>query len=195
MLWSLPNILTYFRIILIPLFVLVYYLPYQSANIAAMYIFILAAVTDWFDGYFARKLNQFSSFGAFLDPVADKLMVAIGLLLLLGDAHVQALTWNRHLFIIAIMIMIGREIAISALREWMATIGQSKSVAVSYTGKIKTAAQMTAIPFLLLQQPFLGLPMFHIGETLLFLAAILTLFSMFTYLRAAWPDLVGKHPK
>jgi len=194
-LWSLPNILTYVRIILIPLFVLVYYLPYQSANIAAMYIFILAAVTDWLDGYFARKLNQFSSFGAFLDPVADKLMVAIALMLLLGDVQAQALTWNRYLFIVAIMVIIGREIAISALREWMATIGQRQNVAVSYIGKAKTAAQMTAIPFLLFQKPFLGLPIFHIGETLLFLAAILTLLSMFNYLRAAWPDLVEKHPK
>ena len=187
--FSLPNIVTLIRIFLIPMFVIVYYLPFAAAHRYAMYIFIFAAITDWLDGYLARRLNQFSHFGAFLDPVADKLMVSVALLLLLADTKVHGLTWNLYAFVVTIIIIIGREISMSALREWMAKVGKHESVAVSMTGKIKTTAQMAAIPFLLYQKPFWGLPMFHIGETLLYLAALLTLWSMVSYLRSAWPNL------
>jgi CDP-diacylglycerol---glycerol-3-phosphate 3-phosphatidyltransferase len=187
--FSLPNIVTITRIFLIPMFVIVYYLPFAAANRYAMYIFIFAALTDWLDGYLARRLNQFSHFGAFLDPVADKLMVSVALLLLLSDPRVHELSWNLYAFVVAIIIIISREISMSALREWMAKVGKYESVAVSVFGKIKTAAQMIAIPFLLYQKPLWGLPVFHIGEALLYFAALLTLWSMVSYLRSAWPNL------
>ena len=187
--FSLPNIVTLIRICLIPIFVIVYYLPFAAAHRYAMYIFIFAALTDWLDGYLARRLNQFSHFGAFLDPVADKLMVSVALLLLLSDSKVHALSWSLYAFVATIIIIIGREISMSALREWMAKVGKHESVAVSMTGKIKTVVQMAAIPFLLYQKPLWGLPVFHIGETLLYFAALLTLWSMVSYLRSAWPNL------
>lgn len=190
MLLSLPNLLTYLRIVLIPLFIVAYYLPYRHAHALAMALFVLAAVTDWLDGYLARRLNQLSSFGAFLDPVADKLMVAAALLLLVGDDTVLARVLDRRLFVVVVLVIIGREIAVSALREWMAELGQRSSVAVSIIGKLKTAAQMVAIPFLLLGQPVLGVNVFAVGEALLYAAAALTLWSMFMYLQAAWPHLV-----
>lgn len=190
MLLSLPNLLTYLRILLIPLIIVAYYLPYAHAHVLAMALFVLAAVTDWLDGYLARRLNQLSSFGAFLDPVADKLMVAAALLLLVGDEQVLARVLDRRLFVVVVLVIIGREIAVSALREWMAELGKRSRVAVSILGKLKTVAHMVAIPLLLLGQPVLGVDLFAIGEWLLYLAAGLTLWSMFMYLQAAWPHLV-----
>lgn len=182
---NIPNTLTWARIGLIPLFVGVYYLPdswltLTSKNIIATGIFLVAAITDWFDGYLARSLGQTSSFGAFLDPVADKLMVAAALILLVQLARVDA---------IVAVVMIGREITISALREWMARVGQSASVAVATVGKFKTAAQMTAIPLLLHHDPILFLNIQLIGTVLIYVAAALTLWSMIYYLRRAIPRL------
>lgn len=186
--WNIPNILTWTRIVMIPLFVGVFYLPETqmpapTRDFYAMLIFVLAAVTDWFDGYLARKWNQTSAFGAFLDPVADKLMVAAALIVLVEFDRVSA---------VIALIIIGREIAISALREWMAGIGQGKGVAVAMIGKIKTAAQMIAIPFLLYYRPFGGIDAKTIGTLLIYIAAILTLLSMAYYLKAAWPQMRGK---
>ena len=179
---TIPNQLTLLRIILIPVFVLVFYLPFEGNNIAACIIFILAAVTDMLDGYLARKLNQTSSLGAFLDPVADKLMVAVVLILLVQQ------TPEIYLALPAAVI-IGREITVSALREWMAELGARSKVAVSVWGKIKTIAQMIALGFLIFRESVLGLPVYAIGTILLYIAAILTLISMFQYLLAAWPRL------
>jgi CDP-diacylglycerol--glycerol-3-phosphate 3-phosphatidyltransferase/cardiolipin synthase len=183
---NLPNTLTWLRILLIPLFVAVFYLPdgwlpKHDINLIATLIFAFAAVTDWLDGWLARRLNQMSAFGAFLDPVADKLMVAAALIVLvdLDRASVDVA-----------LIIIGREIAISALREWMAKLGRSGNVAVSFIGKLKTTAQMLAILLLLYHDPigdWQWTPI--IGRWLLYLAALLTLWSMFHYLRMAWKAL------
>lgn len=180
---NLPILLTWLRIVLIPLFVAVYYLPDSwlsphGKNLVATGLFAVAAITDWLDGYLARSLNQTSAFGAFLDPVADKLMVAAALILLVGLQRVDA--------IIAVVI-IGREITISALREWMAKLGQSRNVAVHFLGKVKTAAQMTAILLLLWWDDLFGLPVRTLGTVLIFVAALLTLWSMGYYLRRALP--------
>jgi CDP-diacylglycerol--glycerol-3-phosphate 3-phosphatidyltransferase len=170
------------RIAAIPLFVAVLYideawLTTRQANIVSMWIFIAAAVTDWFDGYLARKWNQTSAFGAFLDPVADKLMVAAALIVLVELGRIDA---------IVALIIIGREITISALREWMAQLGQSKNVAVSMLGKIKTVAQLVAIPFLLFDGTLFGVLDCRItGRILIWIAAVLTVWSMFYYLKAA----------
>jgi cardiolipin synthase len=182
--FNIPILLTWLRVALIPLVVGVFYLPthwlpVSDRNVASMAVFIVAAVTDWFDGFLARRWDQTSAFGAFLDPVADKLMVAGALLVLVQLDRVNA---------IIAFIIIGREIAISALREWMAQIGASKSVAVSSIGKIKTAAQMVAIPMLLFHDRLFGLVDTHYwGEILLWIAGVLTVWSMFYYLRLAWP--------
>jgi len=186
MLFNVPNSLTWARIALIPLFVGVFYFPeswldLEEKNVAATLIFVVAAVTDWFDGYLARALNQTSAFGAFLDPVADKLMVAAALILLVQLARVDP--------IIAVII-IGREITISALREWMARVGKSAGVAVAFVGKLKTAAQMIAIPLLLYNGPLLSLDLRILGEVLIYIAAALTLWSMGYYLHRAMPHLV-----
>jgi len=181
---NVPTALTWLRILLIPVFVGVYYLPDAwlapaGKNWLAMSIFAIAALTDWLDGWLARKLGLTSAFGAFLDPVADKLMVAAALILLvaLGRAHAYLA-----------IIIIGREIAISALREWMAELGQGKSVAVAFVGKLKTAAQMTAIIALLLYEPLIpGVSTPLLGTVALWIAVILTLWSMFHYLRLAAP--------
>lgn len=178
---NLPNLLTWLRILLIPLVIGVFYLPASmryglSANLLATIFFVVAAITDWFDGYLARKLNQTSAFGAFLDPVADKLMVAAALIVLVD--------LGRTAPVIA-LIIIGREITISALREWMAKSGKSGSVAVSFIGKFKTAFQMIAISLLLYWEPLAGFPTQSIGHLLINLAALLTLVSMFYYLRMA----------
>ncbi len=179
---NIPNQLTLLRILLIPVFVLVFYLPFEWNNLVACVIFVLAAITDILDGYLARKLNQTSSLGAFLDPVADKLMVAVALVLLLQQ--------NPNLYLaLAAAVIIGREITVSALREWMAEIGARKKVAVSVLGKIKTIAQMVALGFLIFKDSVLGLPVYTIGLVLLYIAALLTLISMFQYLLAAWPKL------
>jgi len=187
--FNIPILLTWLRVALIPLVVGVYYLPppwlpVSDRNLAATLVFIVAAVTDWFDGFLARRWNQTSAFGAFLDPVADKLMVAGALLVLVQLDRCNA---------IIAFIIIGREIAISALREWMAQIGASKSVAVSSIGKIKTAAQMTAIPLLLYHDVVFGAIDTHFwGEKLLWVAGVLTVWSMFYYLRLAWPLIKEK---
>lgn len=180
---NLPNILTLGRIIMIPLMVICFYWLGEEGKLWAAVLFWLAAVTDWFDGYLARKLNQSTPLGAFLDPVADKLIVAVALVLLVEQ---YASIWLT----IPATIIIGREIVISALREWMAELGKRASVAVSYVGKVKTFLQMSAIFFLLAGgfHPFVEM----IGWVSLFAAAILTIWSMFIYLRAAWPELRGK---
>jgi len=178
---TLANQLTLMRIFLIPLFVVVFYMPFGWAHFVSALIFTVAAITDWADGYVARKYNQSTPFGAFLDPVADKLMVAIALLLLVTIHHYSA--W----FVVASAVIVGREIIISALREWMAEVGQSASVAVSYIGKIKTTLQMTAIIVLLADIQLL----YPIGFIALAGAAALTLWSMVLYLRAAWPFLLA----
>jgi CDP-diacylglycerol---glycerol-3-phosphate 3-phosphatidyltransferase len=177
---TLANQLTLMRIFLIPLFVVVFYLPFGWAYIASSLIFSVAAITDWADGYVARKYDQSTPFGAFLDPVADKLMVAIALLLLVTLHHDSA--W----FVVAASVIVGREIVISALREWMAEVGQRASVAVSSIGKIKTTLQMTAIIVLLANITVLR----PVGFIALAGAAALTLWSMVLYLRAAWPYLL-----
>ncbi|MBI5611744.1 MAG: CDP-diacylglycerol--glycerol-3-phosphate 3-phosphatidyltransferase [Gammaproteobacteria bacterium] len=191
MIWNAPNLLTLLRIALIPVFILVYYLPFAWAPLLATVLFVLAALTDWLDGYLARRLNQTSAFGAFLDPVADKMMVASALMLLAADPEVHARVLDMRLFTLVVIIILGREITVSALREWMAELGNRASVAVSFIGKFKTGSQMLAIPFLLYRQPLAGLPVFKIGEFLLYLAAALTLWSMLAYLKAAWPTLVN----
>ncbi|OGI48163.1 MAG: CDP-diacylglycerol--glycerol-3-phosphate 3-phosphatidyltransferase [Candidatus Muproteobacteria bacterium RBG_16_65_34] len=195
--WNIPNLLTLLRLVLIPLFVLAYYLPYAWAHMLATGLFALAALTDWLDGYLARRLQQFSAFGAFLDPVADKLMVAAALVMLLADPQVLPHVLDGRLFAFVILVILGREIAVSALREWMAGLGRGSHVAVSLVGKVKTGSQMVAIPFLIWREPIAGLPVFRVGELLLYLAAGLTLWSMMIYLKAAWPSLrePGSPPK
>ena len=183
--------LTLLRLVLIPLFVFVYYLPYPHAAKIATAIFIAAGLTDWLDGYLARKLEQYSSFGAFLDPVADKLMVAAALMMLIADTEVHKQVIDSRLFGIVALIIMGREIAVSALREWMAEVGKRSRVAVSYIGKFQTGSQMFAIGFLIWREPVAGIPTFRIGEYLLYIAAALTLWSMIAYLRAAWPNLTA----
>jgi CDP-diacylglycerol--glycerol-3-phosphate 3-phosphatidyltransferase len=187
---NIPNLLTLTRILLIPVFFVVYLLDTRWSNELATAIFVLAAATDWLDGYLARKLDQYTAFGAFLDPVADKLIVATALVLLATDEQILQAVISVPLFAASVAIIIGREIVISALREWMAEIGKRASVAVSYIGKVKTTVQMTAISLLIYQESLLGLPIFLVGEYLLFLAAALTLYSMVVYLRAAWPVLM-----
>ena len=180
--FNFPLFLTWLRIVAIPLFVAVLYVPEswiseRTANVTSMWIFIAAAVTDWMDGYLARRWNQTTSFGAFLDPVADKLMVTAALIVLTEKGLVNPF---------ASLIIIGREITISALREWMAQIGQSKSVAVNILGKVKTVSQLIAIPFMLFNGVLFG--WFHtvnVGRWLIWIAAIITLWSMVVYLRAA----------
>ncbi|MGD8407866.1 MAG: CDP-diacylglycerol--glycerol-3-phosphate 3-phosphatidyltransferase [Thiohalophilus sp.] len=180
---NLPTQLTLFRIGIIPLFVVVFYFPlFGINNYLLTAIYFLAGITDWFDGYLARKWDQQSEFGAFLDPVADKLLVGVALILLVSKHP------GMFLAIPAAVIM-GREIAISALREWMANFGEQTKVAVSIIGKFKTAAQMLAIGFLLFEDPIGRFPTMLIGYLLLYTAAGLTLWSMFLYLRAAWPSL------
>ena len=179
---TLPTQLTLLRVLAIPLLVIVYYMDFPHHTIVAAGIFILAAITDWLDGYLARKLNATSNFGAFLDPVADKLIVATALVVLLQDDPSIDL-------LIPVAIIIGREITISALREWMAELGQRTSVAVRGIGKLKTGFQMTAISMMLWQESTFGLPVYSLGYALLLIASVLTLWSMVIYLRAAWPLL------
>lgn len=191
MTYTIPNMLTLLRIGLIPVFVLVYWLPYAWAPIWAAWIFIIAGVTDWLDGFLARRLEQASPFGAFLDPVADKLIVATALVLLVGDPKVQASVFSSSLFAVTAAVIIGREITVSALREWMAELGERASVAVSLIGKLKTLLQIVAITMLVYKYDFQGMPTIIVGEWLLYAAAALTLWSMAVYLKAAWPALSG----
>ena len=185
---NLPNLVTLLRILLIPLIVGIFYVPdawlsVEGKNLAATGVFIFAAITDWLDGYLARKLNQMSAFGAFLDPVADKLVV-IGALIVL-------LYLNRVEMAVA-LIIIGREIAISALREWMARVGQAKSVAVAFIGKLKTVLQMVAVPLLLFEDRlFRVIDCYALGTVLINVAAVLTVISMLYYLRRALPLAQG----
>lgn len=177
---NIPNMLTMLRILLIPVLVVVFYLPFKNHLLVAAGIFAVAAVTDWFDGYLARRLGQMTAFGAFLDPVADKLMVVIALVLLV-ERH------DTLLFTLAACVIIGREIVISALREWMAELGERTSVAVSYIGKVKTGFQMVAITGLLAIDPARDESwLLALCYLVLYTAAVLTLWSMIVYLRAAW---------
>ena len=183
--FNIPILLTWLRIVLIPLMIGIYYVPDAWINgigrdPAAMLVFVVAGITDWLDGYLARRWNETSAFGAFLDPVADKLVVAAALIMLVQFDRVDA---------ILATIIIGREITISALREWMAQIGAHKSVAVSMIGKVKTTAQMIAIPLLLYHAPIFGFNVQFIGTLLIYVAAVLTLWSMGYYMRMAWPHL------
>ncbi|MGB4467638.1 MAG: CDP-diacylglycerol--glycerol-3-phosphate 3-phosphatidyltransferase [Azovibrio sp.] len=186
--FNLPIFLTWLRIVAIPLLVVLYYLPEnwlpeRERDLFATLLFMGAALTDWLDGYLARKLNQTSSFGAFLDPVADKLIVAAALIILVELDRTNA---------VVATIIIGREITISALREWMAKIGAAKNVAVSMLGKIKTVTQMLSITLLLYREPLLGWNTLELGNLLIWIAALLTLWSMAYYLHKAWPEIVKR---
>jgi CDP-diacylglycerol--glycerol-3-phosphate 3-phosphatidyltransferase len=186
MFFNLPTLLTWARIVAIPLVVGVFYLPLEPStrNLVATVLFIVVAITDWADGYLARKLNQTSAFGAFLDPVADKFLICAALLILLELGRVHSLV---------AFVIIGREIAISALREWMAQIGASRSVAVHMIGKLKTVAQMVAIPFLLYDSKLFGVVDTRVwGTVLLLIAAVLTIWSMVYYLQKALPEIRAK---
>ncbi len=183
---TLPTLLTWARILAIPLVVGVFYLPLlaETRNLLATVLFVVVAITDWLDGWLARRLNQTSAFGAFLDPVADKFLICAALLILLQLDRVNALV---------AFVIIGREIAISALREWMAQIGASRSVAVHMIGKVKTAVQMVAIPFLLFDGPLFGVIDTRVwGTALIYGAAVLTIWSMVYYLRKALPEIRAK---
>ncbi len=184
MTFNLPTILTLGRIVMIPVFVLAFYIWKPPAAPVAGWIFIIAGVTDWLDGYLARVLNQTSRFGAFLDPVADKLLVVVALVLI-----VQADQQFGPALAIPAAIIIGREITVSALREWMAELGARKRVAVSIVGKVKTIAQMVGVGALLFREMLFPHWMYDFGFWLLLLSAALTLWSMFRYLQAAWPHM------
>jgi len=179
---GIPNLLTSLRIILIPVLVIVYYLPFHWHYLAASAIFTLAAITDWLDGYLARRLQQMTPFGRFLDPVADKLIVAVALVMLVEN---HASTWLT----IPALVIVGREIVVSALREWMAEMGNQATMAVSYVAKVKTDFQMISLIVLLAMEPTLDELLVVVGYTLLYAAAALTIWSMYLYLRIAWPHL------
>jgi len=184
MLWTVPNVLTWLRILAIPLVVILFYLPYHWSDPAAGLLFAAAGITDSLDGYYARKLGQTSRLGAFLDPVADKLIVAVALVLIVSKDP-------RWTVVLMASVIIGREIAISALREWMAEIGQRTKVAVSRLGKYKTILQIVGLSMMLYRWDLFGIPIYQLGFLLTGIAAVLTLMSAVDYLRAAWPDLRG----
>jgi len=193
MIWSLPNILTWIRIAAIPLIIALFYMPYHWSDPAAGLLFGAAGITDSLDGYLARRLGQTSRLGAFLDPVADKLIVAVALVLL-ASKEVPAMfgisSGAMHIVLsLTAIVIIGREIAISALREWMAEIGARRKVAVSQLGKYKTILQIVGLSLMLFRWDLFGLPTFTLGMLLTLIAAALTLLSMMVYLRAAWPEL------
>jgi len=193
MLWTVPNILTWIRIAAIPLIILLFYMPYPWSDPAAGLLFAAAGITDSLDGYLARRLGQTSRLGAFLDPVADKLVVAVALVLLLskGVPSMFGLTPNHSRMLVAVtaIVIIGREIAISALREWMAEIGARRKVAVSRLGKYKTTLQIVGLSMMLYRSNLVGAPTYALGMLLTIVAAALTLVSMVVYLKAAWPEL------
>jgi len=191
---NLPTWLTLFRVALLPVMVAVFYMPFQGHNITAAIVFVLAAITDWLDGFLARRMNLTSAFGAFLDPVADKLMVAVTLFLLVESDPTTG--WSSILLALTSAVIVGREISISALREWMAEIGMSATVKVALVGKLKTIMQMVALVVLIVQheKEATALRLYHIGEGLLVIAGILTIWSGVYYLRAAWPMLRGDMP-
>jgi CDP-diacylglycerol--glycerol-3-phosphate 3-phosphatidyltransferase len=180
MVFNLPNSLTWFRIVAVPLVAIVFYLPFPWSGPAAALLFGLAGFTDWLDGYLARRFDQTSNFGAFLDPVADKLIVSTALVLLV----------QRHPTLLNTLIaavIIGREITVSALREWMSELGARAHVSVTFFAKWKTTLQIFGISFMLYEEPLLGLPVYAIGIGLMIVAAALTIMSMLDYLKAAWP--------
>ena len=183
MTYTLPNLLTLFRIALVPVFLVLFFVPVSWAREGCAALFALAAVTDWLDGYLARRMGLVSPIGAFLDPVADKLMVAAALVLLV---QADPTPWLA----VPAVVIIGREITVSALREWMAELGARAQVAVSVVGKFKTAAQMVAVILLLYRDDVLGVPVYQVGFVLLYVSVILTLWSMTVYVRAAWPSLL-----
>lgn len=185
---NLPTWLTLFRVLLLPVMVAVFYLPFPGHNITAAVVFVLAAFTDWLDGFLARRLKLTSAFGAFLDPVADKLMVAVTLFLLV-ESHPEG--WSGIVMAVTAAVIVGREISISALREWMAEIGMRATVKVAFIGKFKTVMQMVALVVLIVQHEKAAeaLRLYHIGEALLVVAGVLTIWSGLHYLRAAWPSL------
>lgn len=183
---NLPTLLTWLRILVIPVMVLVYMLSATWGHMTAAILFALAGITDWLDGYLARSMNLSTPFGAFLDPVADKLVVTSALVMIVGMCNSNF----NALMIIAAIIIVGRELVISALREWMAEIGKRKGVAVSYLGKVKTACQMVALVLLLWMHPNSPIWIGELGVVLLYIAAALTIWSMVIYLRLAWPDFV-----
>ncbi|MGB0218574.1 MAG: CDP-diacylglycerol--glycerol-3-phosphate 3-phosphatidyltransferase [Sinimarinibacterium flocculans] len=185
MILTLPLLLTMMRVAAIPVVLALFYVDWPYARQMATVLYTLAGITDWLDGWLARRWNQESKFGAFLDPVADKLLVAVCLVMLLRDDPGGMLA-------VVVAVIIGREITISALREWMAELGQRTSVAVSRIGKWKTGFQMTAIGMMIWRIPVLGIPIYEIGYVLLLVAAALTLWSMFVYLRAAWPIMADR---
>ena len=187
-----PNSLTVFRIVLIPVLVVLYYWDMPNRELLVTGVFVFAAVTDWLDGFLARTMGTTSKLGAFLDPVADKLIVSTALVLLVSDLSVLAKVIHPMLFAIAVCIIIGREIVISALREWMAEMGERGVVKVGILGKVKTVFQMVSIGLLLYGEPLYGLPTFLIGEIAFYVAAGLTLWSMWAYLSAAMPYLLEK---
>jgi CDP-diacylglycerol--glycerol-3-phosphate 3-phosphatidyltransferase len=187
MIVTVPNLLTLLRIALIPFIVVLYLAGAPGIWVAG--IFLLTSATDWLDGFLARRMNQVSPFGEFLDPVADKLVITVVLVMLVSDRKVLNATLSPGVFTVVTAIIICREIAISALREWMAEIGSRTRVAVDEMGKVKTTVQMIAIALLLYQHDLWTVPVFRIGEVLMYTAAMLTLWSMINYLRAAWPAL------
>ena len=189
---NIPNILTLFRIALIPVLVVLYFWDMEIRSILVTGVFVTAAITDWLDGFLARKMNATSALGAFLDPVADKLIVSSALVLLVSDLDVLDRVIHPLLFSISVCIIIGREIVISALREWMAELGERGVVSVGIQGKVKTVFQMVSISLLLYAEPILEIPSFRVGELAFYVAAILTLWSVWSYLKAAMPHLLEK---
>lgn len=192
---NLPNMLTLFRILIIPFFVLLYYLPIPWAHLTASGLFAIACITDWLDGYLARSLKQSTKFGAFLDPVADKLMVSIALVMIVAERQFQFVSAPSvmvlipaYMITIPAAIIVSRELVVSALREWMAEVGKHTSVVVSGLGKIKTTVQMLALIVLIACDPTTKTSIVIIGYCLLYLAAVLTVWSMMLYLKAAWPE-------
>ena len=179
---NIPTLFTFFRILLIPVFVVVFYIP-TDGNVIACGIFIMAAITDWLDGYLARKLHQTSSLGQFLDPVADKLLVVVALVMVVSEYHSIYIS-------LPAAIIIGREIAVSALREWMTNLGKGLKMAVIFLAKLKTALQLVALTLLILYtENSFSIYVFYSGVIMLYLSAALTLWSMCVYLKNAWPDL------
>lgn len=196
----LPNILTLLRILVIPFFVLIFYLPFSWAHPTAAIIFAAACITDWLDGYLARTLQVSSRLGAFLDPVADKLMVSIALVMIVGEFQFQfisvpsaVLSIPAAVLAVPAAIIVSREIVVSALREWMAEIGKRTSVAVSWLGKVKTVVQMFAVIVLIYCNTETNAFLIFIGYLLLYIAAFLTVWSMLIYLKAAWPELIAQN--
>jgi len=199
---NLPTWLTLFRVLLLPVMVVAFYLPFRWSSYVAAAVFVLAGITDWLDGWLARRLNQISPFGAFLDPVADKLMVVVTLFLVVEShhrvlqAHLNVAVLPHHdwfgvVLAVTAAIIVGREISVSALREWMAAIGMQATVRVAFIGKLKTAMQMVALVVLIVEHNADTLRLYHVGEVLLVVAGVLTIWSGLHYLRAAWPYLKG----